>query len=110
MGGEVNKLLNSIPKDHIDYPVFSLFCYLGCRLGEFLGLQWKCLDENAKSIAICQQIIYLNGIPVLSDELKTNESYRVDALDQDTFDLLMRYKATLNNPKPDDFIFPSPLG
>jgi integrase len=102
------KFLASIPKDSIDYPMFSLFCYLGCRLGEFQGLQWKCLDAKSGSIVIGQQVVRLNGGMVLTPELKTNESYRVNQLDDATLQLLLKYRATLNSSNGDEYIFPSP--
>lgn len=105
---QVNQFLEAIPEDNIDRPMFTLFCYLGCRIGEFLGLQWKCFDEEHRAIAICQQIIKQGSSIILTSELKTNESYRVNELDDETFDLLMRYRATLNTSNGDEYIFPSP--
>lgn len=102
------KFLSAIPKDSIDYPMFSLFCYLGCRIAEFLGLQWKCFDEEKGTITIRQQIIQtLNG-RLLSSELKTNESYRVNQLNGEMVGLLKEYRSTLNWVEDDGFIFPSP--
>lgn len=106
--GQEMTFLSSIPKDSIDFPMFSLFCYLGCRLGEFLGLQWKCLDESQRTITIAQQVIRKEGGTTLSGELKTNESYRIDKLDDEIFSLLMRYRATLNSSGDNEFMFPSP--
>lgn len=103
------QFLSVIPQDSIDFPMFTLFCYLGCRLGEFQGLQWKCLNVNQGTITIGQQIIRLNGGVVLSDELKTNESYRINQLDNSTLELLLKYRATLNSSEDDEFIFPSPF-
>lgn len=102
------KFLSAIPKDSIDYPMFSLFCYLGCRIAEFLALQWKCFDDERGAITIGQQIIQtLNG-RLLSSELKTNESYRINQLSKEMNDLLKKYRSTLNWVEDDDFIFPSP--
>ena len=102
------QFLSAIPRDSIDYPMFSLFCYLGCRLGEFQGLQWKCFNQRQGTITISQQIVRMNGGTVLSDELKTNESYRVNQLDGPTFELLLKYRASLNSSDDDEYIFPSP--
>lgn len=102
------QFLAAIPQDSIDFPMFTLFCYLGCRLGEFQGLQWKCFNEKQGTITIGQQIVRLNGGTVLSDELKTNESYRINQLDEYTANLLVKYRSTLNSSEDDEFIFPSP--
>lgn len=106
-GEDVSKFLDAIPDGTRDKVMMSLFCYLGCRLGEFLGLQWKCLDEEKRAIRICQQVIWKPEGAMLTDQLKTNDSYRVDLLDDETFGLLMAYKRSLDDPLPSDFIFPS---
>ena len=103
------KFLSVIPQDSIDYPMFTLFCYLGCRLGEFQGLQWGCFNQRQGTITIGQQVIRLKGGTVLSDELKTNESYRVNALDAYTLGILVKYRSTLNSSEDDEYIFPSPF-
>jgi len=102
------QFLAVIPQDSIDFPMFTLFCYLGCRLGEFQGLQWGCLNEKQGTITIGQQIVRLKGGTTLSDELKTNESYRVNQLDDNTLSLLVKYRKTLNTSNDDEYIFPSP--
>lgn len=103
------RFLASIPEDSIDFPMFSLFCYLGCRLGEFLGLTWKAFDQENGTISIFQQAIAGEGGATISGELKTDESYRVDHLDEKLKALLIHYRDTLNSSEPDEFIFPSPL-
>ena len=50
----------------------------------------------------------MSGGKVLTDELKTNESYRVNQLDEETLKLLLKYRSTLNSSAGDEFIFPSP--
>lgn len=102
------QFLDSIPKDSIDHPMLTLFCYLGCRLGEFQGLQWRCFNEKQGTITIAQQVIRMSGGKVLTDELKTNESYRVNQLDEETLKLLLKFRSTLNSSADDEFIFPSP--
>lgn len=102
------KFIASIPDSSSDKPMFTLFCYLGCRLGEFLGLQWKSFDEHNKSITIMQQVYSAKGGAVLTNQLKSDESYRVDDLDDPTFNLIMRYRSTLNSSEPDEYMFPSP--
>lgn len=102
------RFLNAIPDDSIDKPMFTLLCYLGCRLGEFLGLQWKSFNQKEKTITINQQVIYTDSGITLSNELKTNESYRIDELDDNTFNLLAKYRSTLNSSTDDEFMFPSP--
>ena len=102
------RFLSAIPRDSIDYPMFSLFCYLGCRIGEFQGLQWRCYDAENGTITIGQQIVRMKGGTILSGELKTNESYRINQLDESTKNLLEAYRATLDSSEDNEYIFPSP--
>lgn len=103
---EERKFLSAIPDKTVDKVMFTLFCYLGARLGEFLGLQWKCFDPESKTISIRQQVINQRGGWVLTTELKTNESYRKDRLDDASYSALMEYMDESSH-RPDDFIFPS---
>ena len=56
--------------------MFDMFAYLGCRIGEFLGLTWDCVSDEGY-IQIKQQCTYEGkGKWLLTPVLKTNESYR----------------------------------
>lgn len=99
---QVQAFLDAIPDNTVDKVMFTLLAYLGCRKGELFGLQWNCIDEQARTISIHQQVLSSTGR--LSSSLKTGASYRVDLLDGPTFDLLMRYK-TAQKPQPTDFLF-----
>lgn len=100
--------LDAIPKESDDRLMFSLFCYLGCRIAEFLALQWKCFDEERGLIKIGQQVIQTARGRVITEELKTNESYRVNQLSDELTEALKERKAKYKAKDNDDFIFPSP--
>ncbi len=96
----------SVIDDEDDKDMFILFSYLGARLSEFIGLTWDCFDEKNGAIEIKQQVIYLKeGKPVLTDSLKTKESYRTCKLNDKTIEILKRRKERSNA----GFIFPKSL-
>lgn len=68
------QFLESI-KDERFYPIFSLFFTYGMRRGEALGLRWKDIDFENKTIHLRQQVIQINSQIMIGD-LKTNASQR----------------------------------
>jgi integrase len=90
---EEKKFLNSIEKESSDYIMFSLACYLGCRIGEFLALKVKDYDRKEKKIIFSHQIIEGTGIGkcIDTDSLKTRTSYRIKPLSAQISSLLDYY-------------------
>jgi len=73
-------------KDNDEYFImFTLFAYLGCRLSEFLGICYDCVDLENKKITIKRQLL-TNG--TLTEALKTNASYRTIPLSDDICNLI----------------------
>ena len=71
---EIERFLGCI-EDKEDRLMFELFAYLGCRIGEFLGLTWDCLGDGY--LEIKQQCGHEGrGKWILTPVLKTKESYR----------------------------------
>ena len=105
---QLNRFLSVLPEGSDDQVMFHLFCTLGARISEFAGLTWDCLDKKKGTIEIKQQVIYI-GLShfVLTEELKTSESYRHCKLDQKTLALLLRYEERQKPNDPKEFIFPS---
>ena len=97
-----------IPRSSRDFPMFSLFFYLGCRIGEFIGLKWDAYDREAGRIEIKRQVIVSPGGPILTEELKTDESYRVDELDEETKAVLDDYMDSRDRRELAGYMFPSP--
>lgn len=91
--------------DAKDSLMFRAFFACGARLGEFLGLQPKCFDRSKKRLKICQQALNIPGEGiVVTERLKTHESYRTIALTQDLADDLCEYIDALGLAE-DDFLF-----
>ncbi len=90
-----------------DYAMFSLFIELGARIGEFLGLRWLDIDLDKGRVYINHQLLNASQKTyVLSDKLKTKESYRTCLLRKKVIDILKDYKNS-RNPLPSDFLFSS---
>ena len=72
---QIQRFLSCID-DEEERLMFDLFAYLGCRIGEFLGLTWGCFTDKGE-IVIQQQCTYEGKDRwVLTSALKTKESYR----------------------------------
>jgi integrase len=85
----------------------------GMRRGEVMGLTWRCVDFDASTVRVTQQMT-LDGIR----ETKTDQSKRVLAIDDDTWKHLQRWKSaqaeylgTLSIEQKDDTpVFTDELG
>lgn len=85
---QLKRFLNCIDNED-DKDLFITYAYLGLRISEFVGLTWDCYDHKNKIIEIKQQILYMQkGKPVLTDKLKTKESYRKCKLNEETYKIL----------------------
>jgi len=77
--------LDTIKNNNEYFIMFTLFAYLGCRLSEFLGICYDCVDLERKQITIKRQLL-TNG--KLTDVLKTSNSYRIIPLNDECVKLL----------------------
>lgn len=77
--------LDTLKDNHEYFIMFYLFAYLGCRLSEFLGICYDCVDLENKTITIKRQLLP-NGN--LTNVLKTSASYRVIPLNDESVKLL----------------------
>ena len=94
---EEEAFLKAISKDKRDSLLFRVFLTTSPRLGEFLGLKPSCFDYEKKKIIICQQVKNVKGKgAVLTDRLKTNESYRSISVSQELADELRDYIKDFN--------------
>jgi integrase len=63
-------------KEENYYLIYLLALFTGLRRGEVLGIPEKNVDFQHNVIHISQQVITINGHAELTDELKTESSYR----------------------------------
>jgi len=71
---ELKKLLNTLKNTDIYIPVLLASC-LGLRRGEALGLQWKDIDFENKTISVIRSLLPSIGTPIFH-EAKTKTSER----------------------------------
>lgn len=89
-------------KDHL---MFLLFFVCSARLSEFLGLMPSCIDFKNKKIHIKQQLKNIAGKGrVLTDKLKTHESYRSVIISDNILKELKKYIDTFSIGQ-NDFLF-----
>lgn len=81
--GERIALLSEMSEDL--YYVTFLLLRTGLRIGEALGLRWKVINLDDKTMNIEKQLLIDNTI---TDKLKTDNSKRVIYLDTETMDML----------------------
>lgn len=75
-----------------DYAMFRVFFECSARLGEFLGLQVNCFNAETRKLVIKQQAVYVSGEGlILTNKLKTQDSYRTIILSENVANLLQEY-------------------
>jgi len=96
---EYNKF-NNVIKDPIDRLAFHLMFYYGLRLGELLGLQWKCIYFEKNILKIVQQRVNdRQSHQQILKSPKTTTSVRSIYITNITKNMLLDLKG-----KKDDFI------
>lgn len=102
---EEERFLKAISKNKHDNLMFRLFLTTSPRLGEFLALQPNCFDYDKRRITICQQVKNVTGKgAILTEKLKTHESYRTIAISKELADELKEYIDTFGI-KPEQFLW-----
>lgn len=109
---ELNKVLSTMNLDdtiqYFGYVMIKFLFYTGLRFSEMQALQWNDFSEESKSISITKDLDYRNQNTWSFDDTKNNSSNRLVVIDDDTFDMIMKwkeYQKTLFEVKKDTFIF-----
>lgn len=76
------------------YPALHLAAYTGMRRGEVAGLKWSDLDRPTSRLSISRTLQSLAGQPV-EFPVKTRTSRRCIDLDEQTMDVLVRWRRRL---------------
>jgi integrase len=102
---EEEKAFMAAIDDGRDSAMFATFLACGARLGEVLGLQPKCIDWGKGRLVIKQQAIAVAGKgTLLTDKLKTKDSYRTVAIPSEIVKRLAAHIVD-NGLGEDDFLF-----
>ncbi|MFS0672033.1 tyrosine-type recombinase/integrase [Ornithinibacillus sp. 179-J 7C1 HS] len=87
---EIDKFLNET-KDAPTHITYVLAIYIGMRMGEILGLRWKDIDFNNKTIHIVQTLVRIGG-GFDFQEPKTKNSKRQITITDDVIEELKKHK------------------
>ncbi|MBL1229338.1 site-specific integrase [Enterococcus sp. BWB1-3] len=74
---------------------FRLASYTGARKGEILGLTWKDIDFEAKTISFNKTLIELSDGSLHLNPTKTDKSNRVITIDDGTIVILKKWKRSV---------------
>lgn len=109
---DLNKVLDTMKLDdmlqYFGYVMIKFLFYTGLRFSEMQALQWSDFDDINKSISITKDLYYKSKKDWDFDETKNSASNRLVVLDNDTFDMLLKwqeYQKTLFEVTKNTFIF-----
>ena len=83
-------------KDDPLHPVFALMLALGLRRGEALGLRWRHVDLEHRTLRVVETLVTVRG-QVSSSKPKTKKSRRTLRLPEGVAIMLKEHKARLEN-------------
>jgi len=78
-------------KNHRLYPAFFLLLTTGLRRGELLGLEWKNINWERRTLTVERNLVYLKG-EFRFEEPKTKGSYRTIPLSDNAFKVLKKWR------------------
>lgn len=85
--------LEKLEPDELKYKVAVMIAInAGARLGEIMGLEWKDIDEQNKTITINKASQYLPGTGIFEKDPKNESSKRRISINKALIDLLEQYK------------------
>lgn len=91
---ETQNFLDSLETAPMKYKAFFVLAiYGGFRRSEILGLEWKDIDFEGRTISIQRTSQYMKGKGVFTDTTKTEESQRTLKLPKVVFEVLRQLRA-----------------
>ena len=90
---EASQFLELLQSEEWPYRMFfTLAVYSGMRKGELLGLEWKDVSFENRTIHICRNSQYTNRKGTYTDTPKTSRSNRVLKMPESVMDMLRQYR------------------
>lgn len=89
---EVRRFLEQVDRDRLA-AAWLLECTTGMRRGELLGLTWDAVDLDLGRLSVKQDLVVVDGAPLVQPRAKTRSSRRQIALDPATVAALRSHKA-----------------
>ncbi len=77
----------------------SILLYMGLRVGELAGLEWKDIDFEERTMSICRSTNYIPRVGEYTKAPKTQKSKRKLFLPDKIYNLLMEYKKEYDREK-----------
>ena len=87
---QLKLLLQAVNGTPIETPVI-LCCHYALRRGEILGLQWKNIDFENRTIAICGSVVRA-GKTIYQDSTKSQSSNRILPINDEIYEYLKKIK------------------
>lgn len=96
---EQMKAFLSEAKNHRFYVPFLLECHTGLRRGELLGLRWRDINIEKKTISVNQSLIRTRQKGLVMSDPKTEKSKRTIPISEEVIAVLKGHKANQNQNK-----------
>ncbi|WP_371776986.1 tyrosine-type recombinase/integrase [Streptomyces sp. NBC_01438] len=87
---QTGAFLDFVAEDRL-YAMWHLIAFRGLRRGEACGQPWSETNLDTHSLTVSSQLVQ-DGWDIQASDPKTDSGYRVVALDDDTVDVLKRYR------------------
>lgn len=87
---QLKVLINAVKGTAIEVPIM-LCCHYALRRGEVLGLQWKNIDFENRTILICSTVVRANKA-IFQDSTKTESSNRILPMNDEIYNFLRIHK------------------
>lgn len=110
---EAQRFFETLGECPLDFRcILQLLVTTGIRRGECMGLKWKDIDTESKTIKICRNVTYSAGNGIVVGTPKTKNSIRTVPLMDSTFALLYQYKKQVQAEHPctilnEAYLFPN---
>lgn len=105
---QVQKMFTDLQTYPLEFQcIIYLFIFTGMRSGELLGLQWRDIDFNAKTISIQRNVTYTTLFGISVNMPKTSNSIRVIPITDFVIERLNDLKSLSPQVKNEYYIFHS---
>ena len=87
---QLKALINAVKDTAIEVPI-TICCHYALRRGEVLGLQWKNVDFENRTILICSSVVRASKT-IFQDSTKTQSSNRILPMNDEIYNFLTLHK------------------
>ena len=103
---EARKMLFFLEETDLEFQcMMLLMLMMGLRRGETLGLIWNDINFDKETIRISRSVSQVQGVGIVVDEPKTDNSYRTIPLPEFISNHLLEYRNCCGDWRGSDFVF-----